>query len=261
MTYYREEVKLRKLHVLQAINPISHFRWKGRLSLALKLKAPYVQCLRLDYFTDIILEQCGLSSDLAAVPVTFQQVIYGEKEPRFTEFMAPGIIIIIIYFLAVALTGEAFITERATGLLERSRVAGVQPSEILASHIITQCGVMIIQTAITLSFILLVFNIPCNGPVLWLAVITLLQGLAGMSFGFLVSSLCDTEALAMQISIGSFYPCLLLSGILWPLEGMPGWLQTLARVLPNTLACQAMRDIMLRGWGIIRPDVYLGVGI
>ena len=140
-------------------------------------------------------------------------------------------------------------------------MAGVQPSEILASHIMTQCGVMIIQTAITLSFILLVFNIPCAGPVAWLAVITLLQGFAGMSFGFLISSLCDSEALAMQLSIGSFYPCLLLSGILWPLEGMSSWLQTLAKLLPNTLACQAMRDIMLRGWDISQSDVYLGVNI
>ena len=214
---------------------------------------------RVNTFTELILEQCGLSPDLASSPVTFSQVIYGEREPRFTEFMAPGIIIIIIYFLAVALTGEAFITERSTGLLERSRVAGVRPSEILASHIMTQCGVMVIQTAITLAFILLVFKIPCNGPVLWLAVITLLQGLAGMSFGFFISSLCDTEALAMQLSIGSFYPCLLLSGILWPLEGMPYWLQTVARLLPNTLACQAMRDIMLRGWDIVQQDVYLGV--
>ena len=34
-------------------------------------------------------------------------------------FMAPGIIILIIYFLAVALTGEAFISERESGLLDR----------------------------------------------------------------------------------------------------------------------------------------------
>ena len=80
-----------------------------------------------------------------------------------------------------------------------------------------------------------------------------------MSFGFLVSSLCDSQAVAMQISIGSFYPNLLLSGILWPLEGMPGYLRVVARFLPNTLASQAMRDIMLRGWGIGQQEVYLGV--
>ena len=80
-----------------------------------------------------------------------------------------------------------------------------------------------------------------------------------MSFGFLISSLCDSQAVAMQLSIGSFYPNLLLSGILWPLEGMPSYLRTVAKLLPNTLACQAMRDIMLRGWGVDREEVYLGV--
>ena len=107
--------------------------------------------------------------------------------------------------------------------------------------------------------IIYLFSIPCLGPLHWLAIISLLQGLAGMSFGFLISALCDSQAVAMQLSIGSFYPNLLLSGILWPLEGMPTYLQTIASLLPNTKACQAMRDIMLRGWGVDREEVYLGI--
>jgi ABC-type multidrug transport system ATPase subunit/ABC-type multidrug transport system permease subunit len=209
-------------------------------------------------FTSSLLEGCG-QDYVAPGPVTFQDPVYGEKDPSFTEFMAPGIIILIIYFLAVALTGEAFIIERASGLLDRSWIAGVRPSEILASHILVQFCVMMVQTTVTLATILVVFGIPCRGPLEWLAVITMLQGLAGMSFGFLISSLCDSQAVAMQLSIGSFYPNLLLSGILWPLEGMPAYLRVVARFLPNTLACQAMRDIMLRGWGIDREEVYLGV--
>ena len=185
--------------------------------------------------------------------------VYGDKQPSFTEFMAPGIVIMVIFFLAVALTGEAFISERASGLLERSWVAGVHPAEILASHILVQFGVMAVQTFITLAVILGVFGVPCAGPMGWLAALTLLQGTAGMSFGFLLSSLCDSQAVAMQLSIGSFYPLLLLSGILWPLEGMPAWLQPLARFLPCTAACQAMRDIMLRGWSLTQPSVYLGL--
>jgi len=103
------------------------------------------------------------------------------------------------------------------------------------------------------------FNVPCRGSFFWLALITILQGLAGMSFGFLISALCDSQAVAMQLSIGSFYPNLLLSGILWPVEGMPQFLRTISQFLPNTLSCQAMRDIMLRGWSIEREEVYLGV--
>ena len=45
----------------------------------------------------------------------------------------------------------------------------------------------------------------------------ILQGFAGMCFGYLLSTLFDHQADAMQCAIGSFYPMLLLSGILWPL--------------------------------------------
>jgi ABC-type multidrug transport system permease subunit len=64
----------------------------------------------------------------------------------------------------------------------------------------------------------------------------------------------------MQLSIGSFYPVLLLSGILWPVEGMPAVLQSISWYLPCTCACQAMRDIMSRGWGVEgRISVQLGL--
>ena len=63
----------------------------------------------------------------------------------------------------------------------------------------------------------------------------------------------------MQLSIGSFYPILLLSGILWPVEGMPSYLQSVTWYLPCTCAAQAMRDIMGRGWSVEgRLSVQLG---
>ena len=55
--------------------------------------------------------------------------------------------------------------------------------------------------------------------------ITILQGICGMAFGLLVSALCDNEQDAIQLALGSFYPNLLLSGIIWPLEGMPMYLR------------------------------------
>ena len=47
-----------------------------------------------------------------------------------------------------------------------------------------------------------------------------------MAFGLLVSALCDNEQDAIQLALGSFYPNLLLSGIIWPLEGMPQYLRS-----------------------------------
>ena len=51
--------------------------------------------------------------------VVFDDPVYGERAPDFTEFMAPGMIILIMYFLAMALTAEVFIIERKDGLIDR----------------------------------------------------------------------------------------------------------------------------------------------
>jgi len=126
---------------------------------------------------------CEFPKETGSIPLRFQEPIYGPEEPNFTDFMAPGIIILIIFFLALALTGEMFITEKRDGLLDRSWVAGILPSEVLLSHVATQFLVLMGQTAITLVFILLVFAVPCEGPVGWLIGLSLLQGTAGMSYG------------------------------------------------------------------------------
>ena len=108
----------------------------------------------------------------------------------------------------------------------------------------------------------------------WVVSLTILQGICGMAFGPLVSALCDNEQDAIQLALGSFYPNLLLSGIIWPLEGMPQYLRYrlevqgevltchisryISYVLPQTFACQALRGILSRGWGLDWPLVYRG---
>ena len=62
---------------------------------------------------------CEFPEGIGEAPLQFGAPIYGPDEPNFTDFMAPGIIILIIFFLALALTGEMFIVEKKDGLLDR----------------------------------------------------------------------------------------------------------------------------------------------
>ena len=135
-----------------------------------------------DFFKDL-LRDCDFPEETGDIPLVIGDPIYGEETPNFTDFMAPGIIILIIFFLALALTGEFFILEKKDGLMDRSWVAGVLPSEYVISYVIVQFFILLGQTAITLVFILLVYNVPCKGPVGWLAGLTILQGMAGMCYG------------------------------------------------------------------------------
>ncbi|KAF2903928.1 hypothetical protein ILUMI_02243 [Ignelater luminosus] len=216
--------------------------------------------LTLSYqsFAQELLVSCKQNPKLADIPIAFKEPIYGTKEPSFTDFVAPGVILTIVFFLAVALTSSALIIERMEGLLDRSWVAGVTPAEILFSHVVTQFVVMCGQTTLVLIFMILVFGVECKGDIGWVVVLTILQGLCGMCFGFVISAVCELERNAIQLALGSFYPTLLLSGVIWPIEGMPTVLRYISTFLPLTLATTSLRSILTRGWSIVEKDVYLG---
>ncbi|XP_014212098.1 ABC transporter G family member 20 isoform X2 [Copidosoma floridanum] len=209
-------------------------------------------------FAKDLLTSCNENSKLADVPIQFKKPIYGSNEPSFTDFVAPGVILTIVFFLAVALTSSALIIERMEGLLDRSWVAGVSPGEILFSHVVTQFVVMCGQTALVLIFMILVFGVECKGDIGFVIVLTILQGLCGMCFGFVISAICELERNAIQLALGSFYPTLLLSGVIWPVEGMPTILRYVSHGLPLTMATTSLRSMLTRGWSITEPDVYMG---
>nr|AHK05671.1 ATP-binding cassette transporter sub-family H 88708 [Tigriopus japonicus] len=209
-------------------------------------------------FAQSLLNSCNFPKELASLPIAFEEPIYGSNEPTFTEFMAPGVILSITYFMAVGLTALSFIIERKEGLLDRSWVAGVTATEVMLAHVVAQFVVMVVQVALVLVFMIYVFNVPAEGPLIWIILLTIFQGICGMSFGLVISAVCDNEQDAIQLALGSFYPNLLLSGIIWPLEGMPEGLRYLSYILPQTYACEAMRGILSRGWGIEWMQVYRG---
>ncbi|XP_072155467.1 ABC transporter G family member 20 isoform X2 [Bemisia tabaci] len=216
--------------------------------------------LQISYrdFAQDLLTSCDQNPKLADIPIQFKEPIYGSNDPSFTDFVAPGVILTIVFFLAVALTSSALIIERMEGLLDRSWVAGVTPLEILFSHVITQFVVMVGQTALVLIFMIAVFGVECKGNLVLVVILTILQGLCGMCFGFVISAICELERNAIQLALGSFYPTLLLSGVIWPVEGMPIILRYISLCLPLTMATTSLRSILTRGWNLLEPDVYMG---
>ncbi|XP_075525864.1 ABC transporter G family member 23-like isoform X1 [Dermacentor variabilis] len=209
-------------------------------------------------FSADILIRMNKNPALAQLPVVIKAPVYGVDKPSFTEFMAPGIIISITYIMAVGLTAISIVSEQKEGLLERSWVAGVRPFEVILSHVICQFLVMFVQVAGLLVFTFIVFEIPSRGPFVWVVLLTLLQGCCGMIYGLVISSMCVEENSAIMLALGSFYPNLLLSGVVWPTQAMPYYMRYLSYGLPQTIPTESLRCILSRGWGITHTEVWLG---
>lgn len=210
-------------------------------------------------FTKKLTQACDYNPKLATFPIRINDPIYGPTDPDFTNFAAPGIILTIIFFLAVALTTGALLMERKDGMLERGLVVGVTPTELLFSHALTQIVVMIIQTAMVLIFSFVVFDIVVVGPIGWVITLTFLNGMSGMFFGFVLASFCDEERTATYLALGSFLPIITICGICWPVEGMHYILKYISIVLPLTFPTESLRAMMARGWSMDRQPVYSGL--
>lgn len=209
-------------------------------------------------FVTILLKKFNRNPSLAQLPIVLSKPIYGTNDPTFTNFMAPGIILSITFFMATGLTSLVFVMEKKEGLLDRCMVAGMSAFEIMLAHVLTQLIVMTVQVALLLVFALFVFKVPYEGPLIWVILLVLGTGFCGMTLGTIFSTVCDNETSAIQLALGSVYPMLLLSGIIWPLEAIPEWMRYISKCLPMTYGSQAMRAILSRGWDIRDMEVWRG---
>lgn len=132
--------------------------------------------LAFQSFAQDYLSILGYNPATVTLPITIEKVIYGTVNPSMTEFMAPGVIILIAYYATTALTALSLVLERKDGLLERSLVAGVNSLEFLVSHIMTQTLVLTIQEILMLITTFYIFEVPSRGPMIWVFALTFFQG-------------------------------------------------------------------------------------
>jgi len=193
----------------------------------------------------------------AAINVKQESAIYGSNNPRFTDFVAPGIIITMAFSQAIGLTSLGFVIDKKTGNFDRLYAAGVTSGEIM----VTQTAVMMILIFIQLVLLLVVgipiFSLPMEGSVVLVVVIAMFLGMVGMMFGLVIAAASEDEETANQLVLGTFFPSLLLSGIIWPVEAVPVPLNYVSKALPTTWAAAAMRSVMTRGWGLNNEEIWI----
>lgn len=126
----------------------------------------------------------------------------------------------------------------------------------LQGHFLVQMIVLLFQVGIMLIIAVFAFRVSIEGNAFFAFTILLLLGTVGMCFGLVVSSISPGEAEAVQAVLAVFFPSVLLSGVLWPVEAIPVWFSWVSKALPTTWAAAAMRAIMIRGWSMMHQEVW-----
>ena len=183
-------------------------------------------------------------------PVTLSTSTWYNPDLRTAVYVVPGLVGVILTMTMVMFTAMGIARERERGTLEQLIVSPVRSVELVIGKIVPYLAIGYVQMTIILVVGSLVFSVPFAGS--W----PLLYGLAALfiggslALGLFFSTLARTQQQAMQMSFFFLLPNLLLSGFMFPFEGMPRFAQHLGQVIPLTHFLRIIRGIVLRGAGL-----------
>lgn len=171
---------------------------------------------------------------------------YYNPERRTAVNIVPGLIGIILTMTMMLFTAVAIVREREQGNLELLINTPISTTELMIGKVVPYILIGLVQLALIVGLGKLLFDVPIRGSILDLYIAAAVFIAANLALGLFVSTLARTQFQAMQITFFVLLPSILLSGFMFPFEGMPVLAQYIGEVFPNTHFMRLTRGIMLR---------------
>jgi ABC-2 type transport system permease protein len=172
---------------------------------------------------------------------------YFNPERRSAVFVIPGLIGIILTLTMMLFTAVAVVREREHGNLELLINTPVRTPQLMIGKVVPYIVIGMIQLALVLAVGRFLFAVPVRGSVAELYLAASFFIAANLALGLFVSTVVRTQFQAIQITIFFLLPSILLSGFVFPFDGMPVIVQYIGEILPTTHFIRLTRGIMLRG--------------
>lgn len=203
----------------------------------------------------------GVAEQLARIPVHFDSVptatsatlrtlevrTFYNPTRRTAVYILPGLLGIILTLTMTMFTAVALVREKERGNLELLINTPVTTAQLMIGKVIPYILIGLLQVALIVGMGQLLFHVPLRGHLFDLYIAATVFIAANLAMGLFISTVAKTQFQAIQITIMLILPSILLTGFLFPFDGMPTAAQYIGEVLPNTHFIRLSRGIMLRG--------------
>ncbi len=241
-------------------NFTTHFMQERQVGLDLRLEGSdpvRSQAISIQVSQAAMRSLAGLAAGAAAgaapgaLPVTLNATyLYGGPEFDALDYVAPVYIAFLGMFFVFLLACVAFLRERSQGTMERLAATPATRTEIVLGYMAGLGLFALVQVAVILFYTVWALEIHYLGSLGLLFLVIALMAVAGVTMGILASAFARTEFQVIQFIPLVIFPQALLGGLFWPVTDLPAYLQPFAYLMPLYYANTAMRDVMLKGWGL-----------
>ncbi len=164
--------------------------------------------------------------------------------------IVPGLKGMVLILVCALMTSIAVVREKELGTMEILLVSPLKPQVIIFAKAIPYLVISIADVILILMLANWVLGVPINGSVFLVMLLSLIYTFTALALGMLVSTVTQTQQAAMiTAGVGLMLPSLLLSGLIFPIEGMPAILQWISYIIPARWFIEALRDVMIKGVG------------
>lgn len=180
-------------------------------------------------------------------------------ELNYHHYMVPGILVVLVTVVAMAIASMNIVREKEIGTLEQLSVTPVTKGQFIASKLLPFWTIALFDLGLGLVVARLVFGIPFEGSLLVVGVSALAYLFVALGIALLISTVVHTQQQALFIAFAVNMVYLLMSGLFTPFRSMPDWAQAVAQLSPVKHFIEIMRTVLVRGGGWEAVALPLGV--
>lgn len=211
---------------------------------------PNVATTLSNYASGIIMDyQSGRrgAAELPMVIKTEMRMLYNPQLKGSYNFV-PGVMAMVLMLVCAMMTSISIVREKEMGTMEVILVSPMVPLRVIIAKMIPYFLLSAINIGSILLLSVFVLEVPIQGSLGLLIAECLLFTVTVLSLGLLISSIADSQQVAMLVSLmGLFLPTVMLSGFMFPVENMPTALQVISNIVPAKWFYYIIRDVMIKG--------------
>ncbi|KTD74529.1 ABC transporter permease [Legionella tucsonensis] len=179
-----------------------------------------------------------------------------ENIPQYNTI--PGLIAYLIFATFTVLTAVSINSEFERGTFEALLITPLTPGNIIFGKVIPHFILAYLLFFVLLAIAYFIFSIPFYGSFPLYLLLLAPYSISNIGTGLAISALTKSQFTAVSLSNAYILIATLISGFLFPFNGIPHWAQYFSQVMPLTHFLRITRNSMLKGadLDILWPDTW-----
>lgn len=172
-----------------------------------------------------------------------EEAVQAKKLSNF-DYILPGILAMSLMQLGLFGSLE-FLSLREKKIIRNLGVTPLPRSALLSSEVLLRMIIALVQTILIISIGRVFFNVTIVGNIFAVTGVVILGGFTFTSMGYMLTAFSKSMESGQGILQVVQFPMMFLSGVFFPIEIMPSYIQPVVKALPLTYLGDALRQVMV----------------